>query len=110
MLQPQATIKLPNAIADALGLPSPLAEFQFLGADSEMPKKNSIVIVKREGMKQGDETVRLACGKLLWSRQVDVDGGGASVLVTVRSAGPPVKVRLTTEEWEQFRPLAVIKQ
>lgn len=108
--EPQATVKLPNAIADALGLPSSLAEFQFLDADSEMPKKNTIVVVKHEGMKQGDETIRLACGKLLWSRQVDVDGGGASVLVTIRSKGTPVKLRLTTEEWEQFRPLAVIKQ
>ncbi|MCH7688168.1 MAG: DUF1998 domain-containing protein, partial [Planctomycetes bacterium] len=108
--EPQATIKLPNAIADALQLPSTLAEFQFLNADSEMPKKNSIVIVKHENMKQGDETIRLACGKLLWSHQVDADGGGASVLVTIRSKGTPVKLRLTKEEWEQFRPIAVIKK
>ena len=65
--EPQATIQLPNAVAAALGLPSSLAEFQFLDSDSDMPNKNTIVIVKHEDMKQGDETIRLACGKILWS-------------------------------------------
>ena len=107
---PVATIKLPNKIAVALNLDSTLAEFEFLDSDAKMPKKNSIVIVKREGMRQGDENVRLACGKLLWSRQVDADGAGASVLATIRSAGPTAKLRLTTEEWENFRPLAVLRK
>ncbi len=106
----KATIKLPNAIADALRLPSPLTEFQFLDSTSEMPEKQSIVIVLHEGMKKGNETIRLACGKILWSRQVDADGGGTSVLVTIRAAGPSVKLRLTAEEWERFRPLAVINK
>ena len=96
--EPQATIKLPNPIAAALDLSSTLAEFQFLDAESEMPKKNSIVIVMHQEMKQGDEIIRLACGKLLWSHQVDADGGGASVLVTIRSKGTPVKLRLTPNE------------
>jgi len=107
---PQATIKLPNDIAKSLGLPSSLAQFEFLNAQSDMPKKNTIVIVKDERMTQGNKTVRLACGKLLWSRQVDVEGEGANVLVTIRSKGAPAKLRLSMDEWDQFRPLAVLSQ
>ena len=108
--QPHATIELPNAIADALRLPSQLAEFEFLDAKSEMPKKNEIVIVMHENMKQGDETIRFACGKILWSQQKDVDGGETSFLITIRSAGSPVKLRLTTKQWDEFKPLAVIRK
>ena len=91
-------------------MPSQLAEFEFLDAKSEMPKKNEIVIVMHENMKQGDETIRFACGKILWSQQKDVDGGETSFLITIRSAGSPVKLRLTTKQWDEFKPLAVIRK
>ena len=59
-------------------------------------------------MTHGDEKVRLACGKLLWQRQVDVNSGEANVLVTIRGKGTPVKFKLSSDEWDQFRPLAII--
>ena len=107
--EPEAKIKLPRDIAMSLGLPS-VVTFHFLNADAEMPKKNAVVIVKHDDIKQGDEKIRLACGKILWSRQVDVETEEASVLVSIRSKGAPAKLRLSTDEWEHFRPLAVINQ
>ncbi len=106
----EATVRLPKAIAEALGLPSPLARFQFLDSKSDIPKKNSIVIVRHEGMKKGDEVIHVACGRLLWSFQVDAHGRRASVLVTIRSKGPPARIRLSEDEWENFRPVAVLKE
>ncbi len=105
-----AKIKLPKDLSSALRLPSQFAEFHFLNDGDEQPKKNSIVIVKHEAMSHGGEKIRLACGKMLWQRQVDVASGKANVLVTIRAKGNPVKFKLSAEEWEGFRPLAVLKQ
>lgn len=103
-----ARIKLPKELATSLGLPS-IVPFRF-PRGGEKPQKNAIVIVKHEHMSHGDEKVRLACGKLLWQRQVDVGSGEVNVLVTVRGKGLPVKFKLSSDDWEQFRPLAVIQQ
>lgn len=108
--EPQAMIRLPKALAKTLGIPSPIAEFRFLDQQAEQPKKNAIVIVKHDDMTHGDEKIRLACGKLLWQRQVDVNSGEANVLVTIRGKGTPVKFKLSSDEWDQFRPLAVIQE
>ena len=80
-----ARIKLPKDIQQSLKLPSQIAEFRFLNADDEMPKKNTIVIVKNDNLKKGDQEYRLACGKILWSKQKDVDSGESGVLVSIRS-------------------------
>lgn len=108
--EPTSRIKLSKELAKTLRLPSPIAEFRFLDAEDEQPKKNSIVIVKHDAMAHGGEKIRLACGKILWQRQVDVASGEANVLVTIRSKGTPVKFKLSAAEWEQFRPLAVYIQ
>ena len=107
---PTARIKLSKDLANALRLASPVAEFRFLKSDDDQPRKNSIVIVKHDAMSHGGDKIRMACGKLLWQRQVDVATGEVNVLVTLRSKGTPVKFKLTAAEWEKFRPLAVLNK
>lgn len=102
-------IKLPSDIQKALKLKSPVVEFRFLGEGDEMPNKNTIVIVKHDGLEAGTEKVKLACGKFLWSKQKSVESGESTVLISVKGKDT-VKLRLSTNEWESFRPLAVINE
>ena len=68
-----------------------------------------IVIVKNNGLESGSEQVKLACGKMLWSKQKNVDSGESTVLISIKGKDT-VKLRLTASEWESFRPLAVINK
>ena len=104
-----AKIKLPTSIQKALKLKSPTVDFRFLGDGDAMPKKNTIVIVKNDGLESGSEKVKLACGKMLWSKQKSVDSGESTVLISIKGKDT-VKLRLSASDWESFRPLAVINE
>ncbi|MBD3176425.1 MAG: hypothetical protein GF320_14695 [Armatimonadia bacterium] len=82
---------------------------RFLQVDAQaaMVPRNSVVIVRRDGMQRGGELVNVACGKILWSEQVDAQSGHSYVQVVVRGAGDPVQFRMSADEWVGFRPLAV---
>jgi MrfA Zn-binding domain len=102
-------IQLPNDVWKSLKLKSAIVNFRFLKKDDGMPEKNSIVIIKHDGLVVGTKNVKLACGKILWSKQKDMEGGKATVLVSIR-ANETAKLRLSVEEWDSFRPLAVINE
>lgn len=104
-----AKIKLPRNIQKALKLESPSIEFRFLGENDAMPKKNTIVIVKHDGLESSDEKVNLACGKILWSKQKSVDSGESIVLISIKGKDT-AKLRLSASDWNSFRPLAVINE
>jgi hypothetical protein len=104
-----AKIKLPTNIQKALKLKSPTVDFRFLGDDDAMPKKNTIVIVKHDGLESGSEKIKLACGKILWSKQKSVDSGESTVLISIKGKDT-VKLRLSASDWDSFRPLAVINE
>lgn len=106
----EVSMRLPDDMSKELGLPGSVATFQILGEQSAKPKKNDVVIVIRDQMRRGDEKVRIACGKLWWQRQTNVDSGEASVAVMIRSGGTPVRFTLSDSEWEKFQPVAVLKQ
>lgn len=100
-------IRISKKLAVSLGLSSPVIRFRSLSDIDDRPSKNGVVIVRHDQMPKGNEKVQLAIGKLLWQKQVDVGSGDTNVLVTIRGDGSPVKFKLTSEQWEQFRPLAV---
>ncbi len=104
-----AKIKLPGDVQKSLKLQSPVVEFRFLRKEDSIPEKNTIVIVKHDGLESGSQKIKLACGKLLWSKQKDVETGESSVLISIRGKDT-VKLRLSADEWESFRPLAVITE
>lgn len=107
---PKVSIRLPNDMAKELGLSANGATFELLGEGSSRPNKNDIVIVIRDQMRRGDEKVCIACGKLWWQKQTQVESGDATIAVMIRSGGTPVRFTLKDSEWEQFRPVAILKQ
>jgi hypothetical protein len=85
-----------------------LSEFQFLEHKDPMPSKNSVVIVKHDDLTRSGKPTKIACGKVFWQNQMSEDGGSPTVLVTVRGEGKPAELRLTKDEFDNFRPIAVL--
>jgi hypothetical protein len=106
----EVSIRLPEDVASELGLSGSIADFQILDAESAKPEKDDVVIVIRQQMRRGDEMVRIACGKLWWQRQTQLDSGDAAVAVMIRSGGTPVRFTLTENEWAEFQPIAILKR
>ena len=102
-------VRIPRDTARKFGL-NDVSDFRCLRSEDEMPPKQSIVIVRRDQMKQGVRPARIACGKFLWNKQRDVETGELRIEVRITSHGDPVKFWLSMEEWEAFRPLAVLKE
>ena len=85
-----------------------VSEFLFLEPGSEMPAKNTVVIVKHPDLKRGEFNASIACGKIFWQNQMAADGADPTVLVTIRGEGKPVELRLPRPEFEKFYPTAIL--
>jgi hypothetical protein len=100
-------VTLPSTLQKLFKLKEKAVEFRFLGEKDQLPKKNTIAIVRHDELESNGVKVKLACGKLLWSKQKSVDTGESSILLTIKGT-ETAKLRLPAKEWEFFRPLAVI--
>lgn len=105
----EISVRLPDDMAKELGLSGKAGDFLILDGQAKRPEKNDVVIVIRDQMRRGDEKVRIACGKLWWQKQTQVDSGQAAVAVMIRSGGTPVRFTMTETEWENFQPTAILK-
>jgi len=85
-----------------------VSEFRFVDAESDMPSKNTVVIVKHPGLMRGEYAAEIACGKIFWQNQMAADGTDATVLVTIRGEGKPIELRLSQQEFDKFKPVAVL--
>ena len=73
--------------------------FKVLGHDSDMPKQNSLVLIRHEG--------QWLVGKYAWSKQQDTDSGRVFYLVTVRGYRLKQKFEVEDINWGDFMPRAV---
>jgi len=89
---------------------SGLAKFRILKKDEGMPRESQIVIVRHPDLRRGDQKIQIAAGKFYWAEQRDVETGKPFNLITIRTKGVPVKLKLTMEEWKQFHPFAVLEE
>jgi hypothetical protein len=85
-----------------------VAWFQFLQDSDPLPEKGAMVIVRHPELRCGATSVRIAAGRFFWTRQQDGDTGEQVVLVKLQTSGLPAKCLIRAEEWEAFRPLAVL--
>ena len=97
---------VPVYVNDDASGPGPRA-FRFLTVSDAMPEKNQVAILRHPGLIVGEKAVSIAVGKMQWSHQQDTNTGAPSVLVTLRGYGDTAQLRLSEQEWEVFRPLAV---
>lgn len=87
-----------------------VAKFRMLEEDERMTQECQVVIVRHPKLRQGENKVNIAVGKFYWAEQRDVETGKPFILITLRTNGVPVRLKLSLEEWKQFRPLAVLKK
>lgn len=89
---------------------SGMARFRMLKESENMKRECRVVIIRHPELQRGDEKVNIAAGKFYWAEQRDVETGKPLILITLRCKGIPVKLKLSREEWKQFRPLAVLEE
>ena len=89
---------------------SGLSKFRILKEDERMIRECQVVIIRHPELLRGDEKVKIAAGKFYWVEQRDVQTGKAFILITLRTKGAPVRLKLSKEEWKQFQPLAVLEK
>jgi hypothetical protein len=99
---------VPVFVAEESGLAGP-RQFRFLSANDPLPDKNHLVIIRHPDLEVGDRPASIAVGKLQWIRQQDAKTGAPFVLVTLRGYGPTAQLRVPDDDWESFRPLAVLQ-
>jgi hypothetical protein len=85
-----------------------VAWFEFLQDTDPLPQNGAIVIVRHPELRRGATSVPIAAGKFFWSRQQDGDTGKQYVLIKLQASGIPAKCQIPAEEWDVFRPLAVL--
>ncbi|PWQ93499.1 DISARM system phospholipase D-like protein DrmC [Leucothrix arctica] len=73
--------------------------FKALGADDDMPKQNSIVLIRFQE--------QWFIGKYVWSRLQETEVNRVYYLVTLRGFGPKTKIEIEEADWESFFPKAV---
>jgi len=73
--------------------------FKVLGHDSDMPKQNSLVLIRHEG--------QWLVGKYAWSKQQDTDSGRVFYLVTVRGYRLKQKFEVEDINWGDFMRRAI---
>jgi hypothetical protein len=74
-----------------------------LDGDSQPPDEETWIIVKHPGLLRGSTPVPIAAGRLALNPIAD----GMEVLL--KGATPPARLRLSADEWNAFRPLAVLE-
>jgi hypothetical protein len=74
-----------------------------LAASEARPAEDAWVIVRHPHLLRGSMPLTIAAGRLA----LNPIGDGMEVLL--KGAVPPARLRLTTEEWQSFRPLAVLE-
>ena len=94
------TVRLSDADVGA-GQPSEWHSRPFTDREPT-PPEGSWVIVKHDGLRRGSSTPGIAAGRLAFNPIA----GGMEVLL--KGAIPPAVLRLTTEQLQTFRPLAVL--
>lgn len=75
-----------------------------------MTRECQVVIIRHPELKRGDEKANIAAGKFYWAKQIDVETGKPFILITLRTKGVPVRLKLSREEWKQFQPMAVLEK
>ncbi len=102
-------IRYPRRDLDELVPPGGLAYFRRLPADAPLPARGTIVLVRHLALAQ---TGGLAAGELRWGRRLSPLTQATHVQVTLRprsrQPGAYRQFDLSPEEFEQFRPLAVL--
>jgi hypothetical protein len=89
---------------------SGLAKFRILKEGERMTRECQVVIIRHPELKRGAEKVKIAAGKFYWAEQRDVETGKPFILITLRTKGVPARLKLSEEEWKQFRPLAILEE
>ncbi len=89
---------------------SGLAEFRILKEGERMTRESQFVIVRHNELQRAEENIKIAAGKLFWAEHRDLETGKPIILISLRTKGMPIKLRLSEEEWKQFRPLAVLEK
>jgi hypothetical protein len=74
-----------------------------LGDGQPTPEEGAWVLVRHEELRRGASSPGIAAGQLALNPLAE----GMEVLL--KGMIPPARLRLTTEEWKTFRPLAVLK-
>jgi hypothetical protein len=67
-----------------------------------MPPEGTWVLLRSDGVRRGTTPLAIAAGRLALNPIAD----GMEVLL--KGAIPPATLRLSTEQWRRFRPLAIL--
>jgi len=81
-----------------------VGRFKRVSESDDVPAKGTVVVVRHDDL-------GVAAGKLHWKRHRDVGAEEPHFVVTLRSLKPGIphkEVRLSVDEWESFRPLAML--
>jgi hypothetical protein len=74
-----------------------------IDGNASLPKEDTWVVIRDAGLLRGSMPVPIAAGRLA----LNPIAGGMEVLL--KGAIPPARLRLSQEEWQSFRPLAVLE-
>ncbi len=103
-------IKLPREMCVDGCNDNGIAKFRIWHNRLEKSKKDDVVIVRHPNLRKGNEKLSIAAGKILGIQaQHDPVNKQDITMLTLKTPGGLIYLKLTAEEWKNFHPLCILE-